>query len=345
MSCALFLSVLAACLTTVLFALTSSCPTIQAAPPAGKLLIAFATVKDRRAPPYPVIHFYEHDGVASGKLVDKVEPVGMGTNTTRGDMQPALSRDGRFCAFSAQFGVSDGAKVLIWDRKEKKLVPVPVLNDEPKLHRMRPSLSADGKLVAFTVYGWPSVSARWDVLVHDLEGRKLLDVPHLNSDKFDERMPALSGDGRFLAYTSNAPGGSGGLDVYLYDLKEKKPVALPGLNAPQMDFEPSLCADGTLIAFASDRPVGSGGRDIYLFDRAAGRLLPLPNLNTGAHEHSPSLSPDGRYIAFVSERLAGAGERDIYLYDRQKQKLLPTPGLNSKEDDFDPFLMVVEGQN
>jgi hypothetical protein len=38
------------------------------------------------------------------------------------------------------------------------------------------------------------------------------------------------------------------------------------------------------------------------------------------------------------------GERDIYLYDRQTQRLLPTPGLNSKEDDFDPFVIVLPAQ-
>lgn len=309
--------------------------------PAGKIVLAFATVRDRRAPPYPMIYFYEHDGVADGKLAGRVEPIGAGTNTTRADMHPALSRDGRLCAFSAQFGVRDGARVEIWDRKDKKLVPVPVLNDEPKLHRMHPSLSADGKLIAFTVYGWPGVGPRWDVLVHDTSTRKLLEMPHLNGEKSDERMPSMSGDGRYVAFTSNKSGGQGGLDIYLYDLKEKKTVSLPGLNSPQMDFEPSLSGDGRLVAFASDRSGGQGGRDIYLFDRAAGKLLALPNVNTGAHEHSPSLSPDGRYIAFVSERLAGAGERDIYLYDRQLQKLLPTPGLNSAEDDFDPCVMVV----
>lgn len=309
-----------------------------------KLLLAFATVRERRAPPYPMIYFYEHDGISDGKLAGKVEPKGGGTNTTRADMHPVLTRDGWLCAFSGQFGVSDGAKIELWDRKEKKLLPVPVLNDEGKLHRMHPSLSGDGKLIAFTVYGWPGVGPRWDVLVHDTAAKKLLELPRLNLEKSDERMPALSGDGRYLAYTSNAPGGQGGMDIYLYDLKEKKPVALPELNSPEMDSEPSLSGDGRLIAFASDRPSG-GGRDIFLFDRVTSQFLPLPNLNTGNHEHSPSLSPDGRFIAFVSERISGAGERDIYLYDRQTEKLLATPGLNSKEDDFDPCLMVIETQN
>jgi hypothetical protein len=310
--------------------------------PAGvKLLLAFGTVRDRRAPPYPAVHFYEHDGVAGGRLVGSIDPAVVGKDNVRGDFHPSLSRDGRWCAFSGQLGIVNGGRIEVWDRQEKKLLTFPLLNDEPKTHRMHPSLSGDGRLVAFTAYGWPGLSPRWDVLVYDTVARKLLPLPHLNSEKFDERMPAFSGNGRLLAYVSNAPGGRGGLDIYLYDLAAKKVIAVPEMNSPNLDIEPSLSADGRLIAFASDRPGGSGGRDVYLFDRAAGKFQPLPNLNSVAHDHSPSLSPDGRFLAFVSERIGGAGERDVYLYDRRAQKLLPTPGLNSKEDEIDPCVIVL----
>jgi Tol biopolymer transport system component len=324
-------------------ALAAACG-LAAEPPRGpeqRLLLAFATTRDRRAPPYPVIHFYEHDGVANGRIVGSIPTVGGGTNTTRADMHPSLTRDGRYCAFSAQFGVRDGARLEVWDRKENKLLTRPALNDESKIHRMHPSLSGDGRRAAFTAYGWAGVGPRWDVLVWDFAAGQRLQVPGLNHERSDERMPTLSGDGRLVAYTSNASGGAGGLDIYLYDVDSKKPVALPGLNSPYSDIEPALSADGQLIAFTSDRPGGGGGRDIYLYDRAAEKFMPLPGLNSGVHDQSPSLSPDGRFLAFVSERLAGAGERDIYLYDRKVGRLLPTPGLNSKEDDFDPCLTVL----
>jgi Tol biopolymer transport system component len=313
----------------------------DSSPPPTRILIAFCTVKDRRAPPYPVIWFYEHDGVGQGNLVGSVDPVTIAGNNVRGDMHPSLTHDGRFCTFSAQQGIKDGARIETWDRKEKKLLSFPTLNDADKVHRMQPSLSSDGKLLAFAAWAWPGLGARWDVLLYDTTAKKLLDLPGLNTDKSDERMPALSGDGRFLAYTSNAPGGVGGTDIFLYDLQVKKVIALPEMNSKHMDTEPSLSADGRLIAFTSDRPGGSGGRDIYLYDRMDAKFLPLPGLNSVGHDHSPSLSPDGRYIAFVSERIGGAGERDVYLYDRQAQRLLPTPGLNSKEDDFDPCVIVL----
>jgi Tol biopolymer transport system component len=313
-----------------------------AAEPAGpRLLLAFASVRERRAPPYPKIYFYEHDGVENGKPAGSVDAVEKGANMVRSDMHPSLSRDGRFCAFSAQIGVINGARVEIWDRKERKLLPAAAFNDSPDVHRMGPSLSGDGRLVAFSAWAQPGGSPRWGVYVADRAGNRLLDLPRLNGEAIDQRMPALSGDGRFLAYASNARGGVGLTDVCLYDLIEKKAVGLAEMNSKAADVQPCLGGDGRLIAFTSDRPGGMGGRDLYLYDRMEKKFLPLPGLNTEAHEQSPALSADGRYLAFVSERLGGAGERDVYLYDRERQKLLPTPGLNSREDDYDPCVVVL----
>jgi tricorn protease-like protein len=309
-----------------------------------KLLLAFASTRERRDPPYPKIYFYEHDGVAKGKLLESIPTISKGTNNSRADMHPSLSHDGRFCAFSAQLGVQDGARIAIWDRKEGKLLDLPAIQESPKIHQMGASVSGDGKVVAYSAWARPGSSTRWGVFLYDVATRKAREVRNLNHDTFDLRMPALSGDGRLLAYASNKPGGVGATDIYLYDLVAGKSLSLPEMNSKGLDIQPALSGDGRLVAFSSDRPSGAGGRDIYLYDRTARKFLPLPGLNSGAPEQSPSLSADGRYLVFVSERLSGAGERDIYLYDRATQKLLPTPGLNSKEDDFDPCLIVMAGQ-
>lgn len=326
------------------FILTIACGAMTSAQPVpepAKLLLAFASTRERRDPPYPKIYFYEHDGVGKGKLLGSVGSVTGGTNKTRADMHPSLSRDGRFCAFSAQFGILDGARIEIWDRKENKLMALPSVQETPKVHQMGVSLAGDGKLVAYSAWARPGSAARWGVFLYDLVGKKTIEPPKLNQEKFDQRMPAISSDGRYLAYASNVSGGIGATDVYLYDLAEKKVIALPEMNSKNLDMQPALNGDGRLVAFSSDRPGGAGGRDIYLYDRLAKKFLPLAGLNSPDHEQSPSLSDDGRYLAFVSERLGGAGERDIYLFDRETQKLLPTPGLNSKEDDFDPCVKMI----
>ena len=306
-----------------------------------KLLIAFCSVKERRAPPYPKVYYYEHDGVANGKIVGAIDTIGTETNKSRADMHPSLSSDGRYCTFSAQIGVTDGARIEVWDRVEKKLLTLPEINVSTNVHQMSPSFSGDGKRIAFSAWNRPGGNARWGVYLYDLDAKKLSDLPKLNGETIDQRLPALSGDGKLLAYASNQKGGVGLTDIYLYALSEKKVVALPEMNSKTMDIQPTLNGDGRLIAFSTDRTGSSGGRDIQLFDRVDKKHLPLPGLNSTDHEQSPSLSADGRWIAFVSERPGGAGERYVYLYDRETKKLLPTPGLNSKEDDYDPCVIVL----
>jgi Tol biopolymer transport system component len=326
------------CLLLAAFGVASAQP---AADPAGpKLLIAFASTRDRWDPPYPKIYFYEHDGVAKGKIVGSVETISKGVNSSRADMHPSLSRDGRFCVFSAQLGILDGARIEMWDRKENKLVTLPAIQESTKIHQMGASITGDGKAIAYAAWARPGSTTRWGVFVYDVAAKKLIDLPKLNREDFDQRMPALSADGRWFAYASNAPGGVGATDIYVYDLEQKKVLELPEMNSKNLDVQPALSGDGRLVAFSSDRPGGAGSRDIYLYDRMDKKFLPLPGVNSEAAEQSPSLSADGRYLAFVSERLDGAGERDVYLYDRETTKLLPTPGLNSKQDDFDPCVIA-----
>jgi len=301
--------------------------------PKHKLLIAFASFRDR--PKQPQIYFYEHDGVSQGKIIGSIDTV-----TNRSDSRPSLTQDGKFCVFASELE-NEISKIFLWSVAEKKLVTPPKINDSPNA-QLHPTMAGDGQFFAFAAWARPGASQRWDIHGYDVKALKFVELPGLNSPKYDERMPALSADGRWLAYVSNRPDGVGGSDIWLYDRKEGKVVAVPELNSPNLDITPSLSGDGNLVAFASDRPGGQGGRDIYLFDRTGKKFLPLPGLNSASHEQTPSISADGRYIVFVSERFPGDGERDVFLYDREGQKLLPTPGLNSKREDIDPCVIVLK---
>src|SRR5262249_36964102 len=151
-------------LAVLLLAVLAALPFAGAQPPEGpKLLIAFASVRERRDPPYPKIYFYEHDGIATGKIVGSIDSVGTEVNKSRADMHPSLSRDGRYCVFASQYGISDGGKIEVWDRQEKKLLSFPNLNEFPNVHQMVPSLSGDGKLVAFTAWARPETGPRWGI--------------------------------------------------------------------------------------------------------------------------------------------------------------------------------------
>jgi Tol biopolymer transport system component len=297
-----------------------------------KVLIAHAAYHPRKQ--HPTIYFYHHDGESQGKVIGEIRVEGK-----RSDYHPSLSLDGRWCAFASE-QENETSRIFLWDLREQKLVDLPDINASPNA-QLHATMSGDGKLVAYAAWSHPEGAGRWDVLLYDAGGKRPLAATGLNEQPLDERMPALSGDGRTLAFTSNAKDNVGGTDIYFYDVSSGQTSQELALNSPRADIEPSLSLDGKLVAFVSDRRGGAGGRDLYLYDRNKQQLVDLPNLNSIAHEQSPSLSADGRYIAFVSERSSGEGERDIFIYDRSVEQLLAAPGLNGKYEDLDPCVIVL----
>lgn len=296
----------------------------------ARLRIAFSSY--RRSPRQPKVYFYEHDGVSQGRIAGTIE-----TGNKQSDTHASLSADGRLCAIAHE-AENQVSQIFVWDAGAEKFLDLPQLNDTPHA-QLWPTLSADGRRLVLAAWNRPGASPRWDLVHYDLEKKAFAELPGVNTPQHDERMPALSRDGRLLAYTTNAPDGAGLVDVVLVEVQTGRRIELPNLNSSGRDVDPALDAAGRLVVFSSDRPGGAGGRDIYLYDREAGGFVPLPGLNSVANEQSPALSADGRYLAFVSERIRGAGQRDVYLYDRRAGKLLPTPDLNAAEEDIDPFVL------
>src|SRR5262245_43279252 len=161
-------------------------------PPGPKVLIAFASYRDR--PKHPNIFFYEHDGIASGKILGKA---GTPTGATA-EGHPSLSQDGQYCAFTFELENNTG-QIYFWDRKEQKLVEHPALNNSPNA-QMGPSLSRDGNLIAFSALSRPGAGQGWHVFLYDRTAKKTIDLPGLNSQTSEDRLPALSHDGRWLAF-------------------------------------------------------------------------------------------------------------------------------------------------
>ena len=85
-------------------------------PAPAKLLIAFASYSER--PKHPNIFFYEHDGVATGKIIGSV---GTPRAMASAEAHPSLSHDGRYCAFTFELENKTG-RIQCWDLKEQKLV-------------------------------------------------------------------------------------------------------------------------------------------------------------------------------------------------------------------------------
>jgi len=93
--------------------------------------------------------------------------------------------------------------------------------------------------------------------------------PVVNST-FNDQHPAISKNGLSLYFTSNRPGGSGGLDIWVSQREDREsPWGVPQnlgplINASGNDLAPAFSPDGHHLYFHSTRPGGCGGQDLYV---------------------------------------------------------------------------------
>ncbi|MDY6784704.1 MAG: biopolymer transporter Tol [Cyanobacteriota bacterium] len=137
----------------------------------------------------------------------------------------------------------------------------------------------------------------------------------LNS-RYNDEQPALSGNGRWLAFVSNRNGRS---QILVYDLREKRFVELGGLlSGDAIATNPSLSLTGRYMTYITNN---QGRADIALYDRAIGRSEILSR-NYRSWIANAKISPDGRYIVFESAR---RGQWDVEVLDRGPDVELDLP--------------------
>jgi len=128
----------------------------------------------------------------------------------------------------------------------------------------------------------------------------------LNS-RTTEQQPALSANGRFLAFISNR---NGSHDVWLYDLQQRQFVELPGLNRPQaIASSPSVSNTARYITYLTN---DQGRPAIVVYDRLIRQSRIIYEAYQGTIRH-PRISPDGRYIVVEN---GSRGQWDISVIDR-----------------------------
>ncbi len=152
------------------------------------------------------------------------------------------------------------------------------------------------------------------------------------------QIPAISADGRYVAFDSKAsnlvPGdGNGAMDVFVRDLvagtTRRVSVSSSGDAGNARSTAPAISEDGRFVAFQSFatnlvNEDNNGKVDVFLHDLSSGRTT-LASLSSDGEQGNgasavPSLSRNGRLVAFVSgasDMVDGDvnGQDDVFLRD------------------------------
>jgi Tol biopolymer transport system component len=209
------------------------------------------------------------------------------------------------------------------------------------------AISADGRYVAFVSYASNIVAGDTngvrDVFVSDWQTGTTARVSVSSSQaqaNGSSVETALSGDGRFVVFTSEAsnlvPGDTNASsDVFIHDRQDgtttRISVASGGSEAWGDSRSPAVNADGTLVVFESSATNlvaddTNGMTDVFVRDRAAGTTTRV-SVRTGGQQAlfgsswGPDISANGRFVAFASgaQNLAPSdtnGVDDVFVHDR-----------------------------
>ncbi len=142
-----------------------------------------------------------------------------------------------------------------------------------------------------------------------------------NDEKYSVAHPSVSNDGQWLYFSSDMPGGMGGLDIYRCHKEETGWGESQNLgdkvNTVYDEVFPFIRKDGTLF-FSSSRHLGFGGLDIFSATKEKDKFTDVSNL--GSPLNSPTddfgivFTDDIDRGYFSSDRNSGKGSDDIYTF-------------------------------
>jgi Tol biopolymer transport system component len=249
---------------------------------------------------------------------------------------PEATSDGRFVAFvQAESGAGgSNSSVHVWDSQvgTDTAVSTNAAGGPPNTVSDVPVLSADGSFVVFlsnaTNLTGNLVSNGFHLYRCNLQSGRLqlvdTDTNGVGSTDLSGAVPAISGDGRFVAFASPdgnlvAGDNNGALDAFLWDelgasmeLISKPDPALGFSSASGISrlSQYALSADGQWITFDSFAPDlvtndTNGNLDVFALNLTTGLVVLVSaggdgNPALGGPSYGGGISADGRFVVFLS---------------------------------------------
>jgi Tol biopolymer transport system component len=287
---------------------------------------------------------------------DRVSVDDNGLAVSGASSAPSISGDGSLVAFVSQAsfvtGVT-GTQVYVHNRQTSQIEVISRDSDTTAVNEgggvsSDPAISADGRFVAFVSQSTNLVTgvSGQQVYLRDRQTGQTTLVSRNTagltaSAGSNNTAPAISSDGQFIAFASNAINlvtGISGQQIYIRDTVNgttsliSKDNNLTPSQGNGASSTPSISSDGQVITFASvstnllSPAPAVAGQQIYVHDRLAGAngttsLVSRDGTGTAGDGNSstPSISGDGRFVAFMSlatNLVVTVSGQQIYLHDR-----------------------------
>jgi Tol biopolymer transport system component len=261
-----------------------------------------------------------------------------GTQANRGSFAPSISADGRYVAFQSSAtnlvsGVTNGTThIFVHDRQTGATTRVSVASDgtEGNSLSIRPSISADGRYVAFQsiATNLGCTNGTQHIFVHDRQTGQTTcvsvasDGTEGNSGSND---PSISANGRYVAFQSQAnnlvSGDTGFItDIFIHDrqtgVTTRVSIAFDGTEANNVSSAPSISADGRYIAFESNASNLVDGdtnsiQDIFVHDREDNTAPTVVSITRA--DPNPTSAASVRFTVTFSEPVTGVDASDFAL--------------------------------
>lgn len=257
------------------------------------------------------------------------EPFHTGVPDTINQYWPSLSVDEKVLVFTALL-VDSTRKTIVgnfahqedffycqkdegsWTKAKPLGKPINTPENEGAQH-----ISADGTRIVYTACNREDGHGRCDIYftyrTRNGWSRPVNAGPEINS-KYSDKQPSLSPDGQILYFSSNRPGGYGGMDIW-YAQRSKQGYFKEAQNMGELvntagdEISPYIHADNQTFYFSSDGHFGLGNKDIFFIKKDSNNMWQDP-INIGY--------PINDYTDEIGLIINAKGDKAYYTADNDK---------------------------